>query len=267
MARPFLTAHWANLAIVTYAVPPGLLASRLPQGSGLVLDERGDLERLGALPGHTALVSLVAFEFLDTRVMGIRWPMLTNFPEINLRFYVRQGDHRGVMFIREIVPRRMIASVAKRLYDEPYECAPIEARISQTARRIEAEYRLDWPTAGPQVVRVVGEKPTLRPDPSSLEHWLKEHQWGFTARKDRGGVGEGGAGAWVYEVIHPQWSVYPLVEAAVEFDFRAVFGPEWSLLSLSRPVSVMLAVGSEVAVFPRRKAVQVRWPVRRGGSI
>lgn len=261
MARPFLTARWSNLVIATYAVPPALLAPFLPAGSGLVLDERNDLERLGAAPGETALVSLVAFEFLETRVMGIRWPGHVNFPEINLRFYVRQGDHRGVMFIREIVPRRIIAEVARRWYDEPSVCAPIEARINQSARRVEAEYRLAWPGAGTQVIRAIGDKPPLRPEASTLEHWIKEHQWGFTAK--RGGA----AGSWVYEVIHPMWSIYPLVEADISFDFAAVYGRPWAPLSAARPVSVLLAVGSEVAVYPRRDSVKVRWPVRRGGEM
>ena len=259
MARPFLTARWANLAIVTYAVPPAALAPLVPPE--LQLDTRDDLELLGAPPGHTALVSLVAFEFLSTRVLGVRWPTLTNFPEINLRFYVRQGDHRGVMFAKEIVPRRIIAQVARSLYDEPYACAPIEARISNTTRNVEAEYRLDWPGAGKQTIRVVGDKPSLRPDPSSLEHWIKEHQWGFTWRQGQSG------GPWVYEVIHPVWSTYPLVEADVAFDFGAVYGPQWAALTSAKPVSVVFAAGSEVAVFPRKRSVQVRWPVRRGGDL
>ncbi len=258
MARPFLTARWANLAIVTYAVPPALLAPLLPPGSELVLDERDDLGVLGAAPGHTALVSLVAFEFLSTRVMGIRWPTLVNFPEINLRFYVRQGDHRGVMFVKEIVPRRIIAAIARRWYDEPYVCAPIEARISQTARHVQAEYRLHWPGSGIQSIRAVGDKPSLRPKSGSLEHWIKEHQWGFTRRAGVTG------GAWVYEVIHPIWSIFPLVEADVQFDFGAVYGSTWAGLTTAKPVSVVLAAGSEVAVFPRQRTVHVRWPVKRG---
>lgn len=50
-------------------MPPTLLQSLLPPG--LQLDTRaGD-----------AFVSLVAFDFLDTRVMGISWPGYRDFPE------------------------------------------------------------------------------------------------------------------------------------------------------------------------------------------
>jgi hypothetical protein len=80
---PFLTARWSNLCLLTYAVPPSLLEPRLPRG--LTLDLRaGD-----------AFVSLVAFDFLDTRVLGIPWPGFRDFPEISLRFYVRRGDDRA----------------------------------------------------------------------------------------------------------------------------------------------------------------------------
>ncbi|MBX3404033.1 MAG: DUF2071 domain-containing protein [Phycisphaeraceae bacterium] len=142
MMRPFLTARWRSLAIVTYAVDPARLTPFLPRGKGFTLDTRDDLADRGGPRGESAMVSLVAFEFLDTRVFGIRWPTLVNFPEINLRFYVRRGDQRGVMFLREIVPRAAISFVARRFYGEPYVTAPIEAAITQNDRHIWAEYAL-----------------------------------------------------------------------------------------------------------------------------
>ncbi|HWN91309.1 MAG TPA: DUF2071 domain-containing protein, partial [Verrucomicrobiae bacterium] len=106
--RPFLTARWSNLAILTWEVPPALLEPHLP--AGLELDRRD-----GA-----AFASLVAFDFLDTRVLGIPWPGFTRFPEVNLRFYVRRGERRGVVFIREFVPQAVVGWVARALYNEPY---------------------------------------------------------------------------------------------------------------------------------------------------
>src|SRR3954464_3011883 len=111
MPLSFLTARWSNLCLLTYAAPPALLEPRLPPG--LALDLRDG----------QAFVSLVAFDFLDTRVLGVRWPGYRNFPEINLRFYVRHGADRGVVFIREFVPARLVAFLAKTLYGEPYVAA------------------------------------------------------------------------------------------------------------------------------------------------
>ena len=44
---------------------------------------------------------------------------------MNLSFYVRRETRaevkRGVVFIRELVPRRAFAAVARVLYNEPYQ--------------------------------------------------------------------------------------------------------------------------------------------------
>src|SRR6516165_5771072 len=100
MKRPFLTARWTNLFLATYPVSPQLLLPRLPRG--LALDTRDG----------NAFVSVVAFEFLDTRVLGVPWPGYRNFTELNLRFYVRHGGDRGVVFVREFVPHHLVAWLA-----------------------------------------------------------------------------------------------------------------------------------------------------------
>src|SRR5438132_9933153 len=111
--RPFLTARWSNLAILTWEVPPALLEPHLP--AGLELDRRDG----------RAVASLVAFDFLDTRVLGVPWPGYRDFPEVNLRFYVRHGAQRGVVFVREFVPSRLVALLARLLYHEAYAAIPM----------------------------------------------------------------------------------------------------------------------------------------------
>lgn len=103
MSRVFLTAHWRDLIIASYAVDPEMLQYRLPRGLELDLFE------------GQAVCSLVGFRFEDTRVLGMKWPGYRNFPEINLRFYVREsdGDRRGVVFVRELVKHRVVAGIAR----------------------------------------------------------------------------------------------------------------------------------------------------------
>ncbi len=150
MPRSFLTAHWRNLFLATYPVPPSLLEPRLPPG--LTLDLRDG----------SAFVSLVAFEFLDTRVLGIPWPGYRDFGELNLRFYARHGDERGVVFLREFVPRRAIAWIARWLYNEPYLAAPVAADRAETDSGIDMLYRLHF--AGREHrIEVSGAKPPVRP--------------------------------------------------------------------------------------------------------
>src|SRR5262245_57354345 len=101
MSRPFLTARWQHLFLANFSVSPELLRPRL----------HPDLE-LDTREGQ-AFVSLVAFRFLDTRVLGIGWPGYRNFAELNLRFYVRHQGERGVVFVREFVPQRLTAWLAR----------------------------------------------------------------------------------------------------------------------------------------------------------
>lgn len=111
--KRFLTAEWRDLIMANYEVETSLLEPLLPIGTVLDLHE------------GRCFVSLVAFMFLNTRVMGFRVPFHVNFEEVNLRFYVKRitnGEvRRGAVFIKEIVPRIAIAAVARIVYGEPYE--------------------------------------------------------------------------------------------------------------------------------------------------
>lgn len=121
--RRFLRANWINLLMLNYEVDPEILKPHLPPYTILDLWE------------EKALVSMVGFRFLDTRVLGIRWPGHANFEEVNLRFYVKYFDgetwKRGAVFISEIVPKRMIALIANNLYKEHYQALPM--RYSQNS--------------------------------------------------------------------------------------------------------------------------------------
>ncbi len=227
---PFLTARWSNLFLATFAVPDDLLRPRLPPG--LELDRRD---------GH-AFVSLVAFDFLDTRVLGIPWPGYRNFPEVNLRFYVRHGDQRGVVFVREFVPSRLVAGLARLLYNEPYAALPMTSTVTEEPDAITVEHRLTC-AGRVHTIRATGAKPPLRPEPASVEHFFKEHQWGF-GRTRCGAVLR-------YEVCHPTWDVYPVRDYHIDLSWAALYGPEWAVLQETEPVSTVLAAGSAIAVYPK----------------
>src|SRR5262245_30634025 len=117
----FLTAEWRYLAMINYQVDPSILQASVPAGT-----------ELDQWRGRT-FVSLVGFLFLKTRVLGLRIPFHENFEEINLRFYVRrrgaEGWRRGVVFIREIVPRQAIATAARIFYNENYAARRMSHRI------------------------------------------------------------------------------------------------------------------------------------------
>ncbi len=230
MSRPFLTAEWRNLFLATYAVPPSLLKPRLP--AGLALDMRnGD-----------AFVSLVAFEFLNMRVLGVPWPGFRNFTELNLRFYVRHGDDRGVVFVREFVPQRLVAWLARTIYHEPYLAAPVTSHCQDDAGSRSLEYRLRW--AGREnVLGVRGGKPSFLPSESSDEHFFKEHHWGYGRTRSGQPLR--------YQVAHPLWEVFPVRSYRIDLDWVRVYGPEWAVLDKATPMSTVFAAGSVIAVYPK----------------
>jgi uncharacterized protein len=238
---PFLTARWTNLLLATYVVPPELLLPRLPPG--LELDLRDG----------QAFASLVCFDFLDTRVFGISWPGFRNFSEMNLRFYVRQGGDRGVVFVREFVPQRFVAWMARTLYNEPYLATPMTSTVIDEREHVHVEHRLTF-DGRTHTMRAVGDKPAYVPEPDTAEAFFKEHHWGYgTTRRGR---------TRRYHVSHPVWAVYPMREAHVDIDWAAVYGPEWAVMQGVRPVSAVLAVGSAIAVYPNRSTAPVGSPAR-----
>ena len=225
--QKFLTAKWNDLIMVNYEVNPALLTSRVPSGTELDLHE------------GRCFISLVGFMFLDTRVIGFLVPFHINFEEVNLRFYVRRTTNdetrRGVVFIREIVPRFAIATVARFLYGEPYECC------SMTNRRDEISVMYQW-QKGSSINGLSVERGDDLGVPVEGSHgsFIIEHYWGYTKRGERTDE---------YKVEHPKWNLFSTKNESIEVDFGATYGGEFTFLSEQTPYSVVLAAGSNVSVY------------------
>lgn len=226
--RRFLTAEWRDLIMANYEVSPELLADLIPLGTEIDLHD------------GRCFVSLVGFMFLRTRVLGVPIPGHINFEEVNLRFYLKRKtddeNRRGVCFIKEIVPRRAIAVVARRLYGEPYE----RWRMSNDRSETLAEYT--WSRDG-KVNRVRAELGTSLgvPDEGSHGEFIIEHYWGYTRRGPRR-TDE-------YKVEHPKWELREVTSSKIDVDFGDVYGNRFAFLNGQDPVSVLFAEGSEISVF------------------
>jgi len=226
--QKFLTARWQDLIMANYAVEPSLLERRLPRGTELDLHD------------GKCFVSLVGFMFLDTRVLGVPVPFHINFEEVNLRFYNKRtvdGEtRRAVCFVKEIVPRWAVATVARVLYGEPYECW----QMAHT--RTENEVSYSWSnSAGKNHIAVEIDQNLGVPAADSHGEFIIEHYWGYTARgKSR--VDE-------YEVEHPKWELFSVRNESIVVDFGRTYGDEFAFLSNEKPYSVLLAKGSEIAVY------------------
>lgn len=222
----FLSARWTNLILVTFEVPAALVRASIHPS----LDP--DL-----LHGR-AHVSLVAFDFQRTRVLGVRVPGHVDFPEINLRTYVRHGAERGVSFIRELVPKPLIAWTARLGYNEPYRATTMRSDVREEGDLVTADHRWRW--SGRDFRLTATGRGSLPPDPSAVDHHFKEHSWGY-------GTSHGGR-LLTYRVEHPYWSTRELVDLTYDVDFGHLYGPSWSLLNHQTPISRIFAIGSEVTV-------------------
>jgi len=225
--KPFLTADWTYLTNITYAVDPALLQPHLPHG--LELDTIGE----------KAFVSLVPFNFNNTRLRSMRIPFHTDFPELNLRFYVKKNDKRGVVFIREYVPKFMVAFIANAVYNERYRVARMKNVITETANEITARYELRRGGRGFSIEMKAENKP-FTPAHDTIEHFFKEHELGFTGSQQR---------TRVYTVEHPVWEVFPVKEVKIDIDFGLLFGNEWAMLNDAEPYVSMFVKGSPIKVF------------------
>lgn len=226
----FLSAAWRSLLMLNYEIDPALLQPLTPAGTTL------DTWR------GRCYVSIVGFLFLNTRLLGVPIPFHRNFEELNLRFYVRRrgpdGWRRGVVFVKELVPRWAIAAVARWVYNENYHAVPMRHVIDlQTAGQVEYGWR--WQKRPYLISATVTGDPQPIADGSEAE-FITEHYWGYARQRDGGTV--------EYQVEHPRWRVWQAADHYFEGDVAALYGPEFAPALSRAPTSVFVADGSEVVV-------------------
>jgi uncharacterized protein YqjF (DUF2071 family) len=246
--RPFLTARWEHLVLLNYPCPPRLLEPLVPAGTAL-----------DPWQGR-ALVSVVGFLFDDTRLLGWPIPFHRTFDEVNLRFYVRRtaadgSVRRAVVFVRELVPRRAIATVARVVYNEPYLAVPMShaidldprtgGSVAYRWRHAERGFTLSARVEGPARPLVAG----------SEAEFITEHYWGYTRQRD-GGTLE-------YEVAHPPWHVWSATEARFDGAADRLYGSDFASILARPPQSAFVAVGSPITVFAGRRLDPGAPPDRR----
>ncbi len=230
MSNTFLQAEWRRLAMANYSVDQKILQKYLPYKTEL------------DLWNNTCYVSLVGFMFLNTRVKGFKIPFHINFEEVNLRFYVRYNDNgnwkRGVVFIKEIVPKPALTFIANIVYNEHYETLPMKHVWEAKGDSMRVEYF--WKKDRWNSLKVLARNTLFSIVDGSEEEFITEHFWGYTKISDNK-TSE-------YGVEHPRWKVYTLKEYAVDVDFGFMYGSAFEFLKIEKPTSVFLAEGSEIIV-------------------
>jgi uncharacterized protein YqjF (DUF2071 family) len=243
--RPFLTASWTELLVLNFAVPGEVLSRLAPRGTEPDLFE------------GQAYLSVVGFMFRDAKFYGLGLPGHGRFEEVNLRYYVRRDvegcARRGVVFVREIAPRRIVAATARWLYNEQYVTRRMRNTVRLAGKRPAAgdEIGYEWRT-GPRGTRIwnrmagrVAATPQL-PTPGSLTDFIIEHYWAYTHTRD-GGAAE-------YRVAHRPWRVAPAENVQWNCELATTYEhtPLAEYLAVP-PALAFFADGSPVQVFRGRR--------------
>ena len=228
--KPFLTANWRYLAMLNFVVDPAIVAPLVPPGTEI------DYEN-----GET-FVSVVGFLFLDTRILGLPIPRHRDFEEVNVRFYVRKKSadtwRRGVVFVRELVPRRAIALVARAFYGEKYLALPMKHEIEHVDLRLSVEYSWRRGRKWESLKMSASGEPQIIPAGSHAD-FITEHYWGYTCV---------GARCSEYRVEHPRWKIWNAEKSELCADVTALYGEQFAETLSQPPRSAFIADGSPISV-------------------
>lgn len=231
--RVFLTAEWRLLAMLNYDADPAVLAPYVPTGT-----------ELDFMDGKT-YISFVGFLFQNTRVSGVPIPFHRNFEEVNLRFYVRRTTddrpRRGVVFIKELVPRTAIALVARKLYNENYCALPMSHQIEKNGNDVKSASYFWHFNGRKNFLKVTTRGQAQPPDNDSLQEFITEHYWGYSMQRN-GSTME-------YRVEHPRWRIWETQTAQLDCEAAPLYGENFRDFFNRPPASAFLAEGSEVNVY------------------
>jgi hypothetical protein len=244
--RPILTAAWRNLLLLNFPVPTEVIARLTPPGTEPDLHD------------GQSYISIVGFSFENVRLFGIPFPGHTNFPEINLRYYVRRevaGElRRGVVFAREIVPRHAVAILANRLYNENYITRRMHTDNQLAGPEVAAGDTISYSwTSTPRRLWLCATTPRENhltatvasplafPPENSFEEFIVEHYWGYTHTRS-GGTNE-------YRVAHIPWRIASAANVTWHCDIAANYSGPLAEFLATPPTSAIIAEGSPIQLF------------------
>lgn len=235
----FLKANWENIIMANYAVAPEILIPFLPKG--LELDTYNG----------KCYVSLVGFMFKNSKIFKIPIPWFGSFEEINLRFYVKRIEagivKRGVVFINETIPYKIVAWMANKLYKEHYTTIPTKhtIEITESTKRLNYSWKINnaW-----NHISMEATITNQSMEKESFESFIFEHYFGYTKINDEHTE--------EYAISHPSWKINNVNCYSIDCDFEAMYGSPFAHLTNVKPDTVFIAEGSSVEIDWKRNRLQ-----------
>jgi uncharacterized protein len=196
-----LSMEWHDLCFMHWAVPPESLRNLIP--ADLELDLYQGKAWIGLVPFHMAAVCPRATP---------RWKWLSDFPEMNVRTYVKDKRSSGVWFFSLDATQPLAVWAARTFFSLPYRHASIDCYWDHSNQE-------PWHYYSSRVEEAGQGSPDERPcfagryrpteaallsQPGTLEYFLSERYWLFAQR---------GSKTLKARIHHVPW---PLQKAEVE---------------------------------------------------
>ena len=129
-------------------------------------------------------------------------------------------------------------------YKEHYQTLPMQH--SKTENENSKDFVYQWKTQNKlNIILVETEKNPIEIEVGSEAEFITEHYFGYTKVNE--------ATTFEYEVKHPRWVQFQVLNHKIDVDFETNYGSEFEFLNNTQPVSVMLAKGSEISVEPKKR--------------
>jgi hypothetical protein len=160
-----------------------------------------------------AWISVVPMWMEKARFRGLpRLPLLNSFAEVNVRTYIRVGEHKAVLFISLDTQSHINVFIARHAFHLPYFYADVEMLRGQEVRFTSmrpggvAAFEVKYRPAGPELTPVEG----------TFEHWLLErYSMGCLGHDDTMYRGD---------IQHDPWQFQQVEWSAERMDLIGVLG-------------------------------------------
>jgi uncharacterized protein len=187
--RPWvMTQTWNNLLFAHWPVSRDVLRSLVP--ASFELD----------LFNNEAWVGIVPFHMTNVAPRGVpSLPWLSEFPELNVRTYVRVADRPGVYFFSLDAGSAVAVQAARTLLNLPYHTASMS--VSTSAERVDYRSVRESDRAAELMATYAPAGSTFIANEGSLEYFLTERYCLYN-------VDHHGA-PYRLEIHHPPWQLQP----------------------------------------------------------
>lgn len=172
-----------------------------------------------------AWIGVVPFHMTNVAPRGVpSMPWISEFPELNVRTYVRVADRPGVYFFSLDAGSAIAVQAARTLLNLPYYTADMavdvdNARVRYSSRRTGDSSEAAF-TATCQPV-----SPVVEPEPGSLEYFLTERYCLYNRSRVHG--------PYHLQIHHPRW---PLQRAEAAIDVNTMAEAAGLTLAHTAPV-------------------------------